>query len=324
MTFINCTKCNKQITNESEKCPHCGTSHDGRKIKKQKKWHERTSVTLCVAAMLIIVGLGFIHIITGVVSSYHLPFDIALKKSFGYRETFIDARKITSIPYLAAKIKYPIGCEVLQRLGYIESGSVFETAMTEQLREAINIWQAEFEEALDIQNQLWQNQLRGKTESPDITTGNPDNYNNRGIDAAIKGRYETAISEFTRACRKNPEHADAYYNRGLVYVAIGQTGKAISDFTEVIEIIPEFVEAYIHKGKIHVTMRQYDQAIQDFTKAIEIAPERAEIYFRRALACFAQGKYDDAWQDVHKIQSMELTIPPGFLYNLRRVSGTEQ
>jgi tetratricopeptide (TPR) repeat protein len=324
MTFTNCKKCNKQINNEAEKCPYCGTSLDGRKVKKQKKWHERTSVTLSVAGVLIIIGLGFIHIVTGIVSSYNLPFDIALKKSFGYRETFIDARKITSIPYLAAKIKYPIGCEVLQRLGYIESGNVFETAMTEQLREAMNIWQEEFEEVLNIQKQQWQNRLQGKTESPDTNTDNPDNYNNRGIEAAIKGRYETAISEFTRACRKNPVYADAYYNRGLVYVAIGQSGKAISDFARVIEIIPEFTEAYIHKGKIHVTMRQYDQAIQDFTKAIEIAPERGEIYFRRALACFAQGKYDQAWQDVHKIQSMGLSMPPGFLYNLRKVSGTEK
>jgi tetratricopeptide (TPR) repeat protein len=324
MTFMNCKKCNRQITDGSEKCPHCGASLDSRKVKKQKKWHERTSVTLCVAAILIIVGLGFIHIITGVVSPYHLPFDIALKKSFGYRETFIDAGKITSIPYMAAKIKYPIGCEVLQRLKYIESGSVFETAMAEQFREAIDIWQAEFEEALNKQKQQWQDQLRGKTESPDKNTGNSGTYNNRGIDAAIQGRYETAISEFTRACRKDPACADAYYNRGLVYVAIGQSGKAISDFARAIEIIPEFSEVYIHKGSIHVTMHQYDQAIQDFTKAIEIAPERAEIYFRRALICFSQGRYDNAWQDVHKIQSMGFPIPRGFLKNLHKVSQIEK
>ena len=325
MTFMNCKKCNRQITDGSEKCPHCGASLDCSKVKKQKKWHERTSVTLCVAAILIIIGLGFIHIITGVVSPYHLPFDIALKKSFGYRETFINAGKITSIPYMAAKIKYPIGCEVLQRLKYIESGSVFETAMAEQFREAIDIWQAEFEEALNKQKQQWQDQLRGKTELSDKNTaGNSAAYNTRGIDAAIQGQYETAISEFTRACRKNPAYADAYFNRGLVYIAIGQSGKAISDFTRTIEITPESVEAYIHRGNIHITMNEYDQAIQDFSKVLEIDPELAEIYFRRALVCFAQGRYDDVWQDVHKIQSMGFPIPRGFLKYLHKVSQIEK
>jgi len=321
MAFTNCKKCNKKVSDKAEICPYCGVPIERSNRKKQIKWHERTSVTLCVAAALIIIGLGFIHIITGIVSPHNLPFDITLKKSFGYRETFIDARKITAIPYVAAKIKYPIGCEVLQRLEYVESGNVFETAMVEQLREAIKSWQAEFEETLDKPTQRWQDRLRGKAATPDKNTGNPETYNNRGIDAAIQGRYETAISEFSRACRKKPAYADAYYNRGLVYVAIGQLGKAISDFTRIIEINPESTEAYIHRGTIYVTMNQYDQAILDFTRTIEIDPKCDEIYFRRALACFAKGRYDKAWQDVHKLQSLGLTIPPGFLKNLRKVSG---
>ena len=323
MAFIDCKKCNKQISDKAKKCPYCGASPEGRKVKKQKKWHERTSVTLCVAAVLIIVGLGFIHVITGVVSRYNLPFDITLKKSFGYRETFINAEKITAIPYVAAKIKYPIGCEVLQRLKYIESGNVFETAMTEQLREAMDIWQAEFEEALDKPKRQWQDGLRGKIEAPVKNTGNSESYNNRGIDAAIQGRYETSISEFTRACRKNPAYTDAYFNRGLVYVAIGQLGKAESDFTQTVEINPELAEAYIHRGNIYVAMNQYEQAIQDFTKALEINPRCTEIYFKRAMACFAQGRYDDAWQDVNEIRKMGLQVPPGFLNNLQKVSGIE-
>lgn len=319
MAFTNCKKCNKQVGDKAKKCPYCGAHFEIRKNKKKKKWHERTSVTLCVTAGLIVVGLGFIHIITGVVSRYNLPFDITLKKSFGYRETFINARKITSIPYVAAKIKYPIGCEVLQRLEYIESGTVFETAMTEQLREAIKIWQAEFEETLNKPIEKWQDQLRGKTALTDIEI-----YNNRGIEAAIEGRFETAISEFSRACRKDPAYADAYYNRGLVYVAIGQLGPAISDFSQTIEIDPEFADAYSHRGQLYVTMSQYDLAVSDFTKILEINPDSAEIYFIRAMVLFAHGQYNKSWQDVHKIQNMGLPIPPGFLKNLHKVSRIEK
>ncbi len=291
---------------------------------KQKKWHEKTSVTLCVAAGIIIIGLGFIHIITGVVSLYHLPFDITFKESFGYRETFINARKITAMPYVAAKLKYPLGCKILQKLEYIKTSKVFETKMVEQLREVIKIWQAEFEEALNKPQQLWQDQLRGKSKSIEKKASNAEVYNNRGIDAAKKGQYETSISEFTRAFRKNPAYADAYYNRGLVYVTIGQLGPAISDFTQTIEINPEFTDAYVNRGNIHVTMSQYDQAISDFTKVLEIDPKRVEVCFMRAAVCFAKGQYDKAWEDVHTIQNMGLSVPSGFLINLRRASKIEK
>ena len=103
MALIECNKCQKQISDKAIRCPHCR-----KKNKRIKQWHQKTSVTLCVAAVFVIIGLGFIHVITGVTTRFGLPFDIALKKSIGYKETFVNARKITSIPYVTAKINYPI------------------------------------------------------------------------------------------------------------------------------------------------------------------------------------------------------------------------
>jgi tetratricopeptide (TPR) repeat protein len=319
MARIKCKNCKKRVLQQAKNCPYCGAEIDN--VQKPKKWHEKTSVTLCIAAFLILIGLGFIHIITGVVSPYRLPFDITLKKSFGYRETLINARKITSLPFVVAKTKYPIGCDVLQRLEYIQSGNVFETAMAEQLREAMNIWQTEFEETLNISPQSWQDQLKGQQESFDEDLSNAQTYNHRGINAALEGRYETAIAEFTRAFRKNPTYADACFNRGLVYVAIGQLGPAITDFSQTIEINPGFTEAYTHRGQLYIKMEQYDQAISDFTKILEMDQKVIEVHFKRALACFAKGRYDQAWDDVNKIRKMGLEIPRGFLINLRKASG---
>jgi len=62
--------------------------------------------------------------------------------------TFVNARKITALPYLAARKKYPIGCKVLQRERYMESGTVFETRMVRHLKTDVKGWQAEFEQAL--------------------------------------------------------------------------------------------------------------------------------------------------------------------------------
>jgi hypothetical protein len=77
---------------------------------------------LFAAAMIIVAGFGFLHVIYG--SSLSAP-HVVLKGSFGYSETFINIDKITGMPWIFAKIKYPIGCNVLQDNGHIESDEAF-------------------------------------------------------------------------------------------------------------------------------------------------------------------------------------------------------
>ena len=324
MALNKSKKCNGQVSSKAETCPHCGAPVKGRTAKKPKKWHERTSVTLCVAAGLIIVGFGFINVITGVVSPFEMPFDIVRKESFGYRETFINAEKIIALPYTAAKIKYPLSCKALQSRNYIDSGSVFETRMTRHLRENMKTWQAEFERALNKPQQQWQDKLMGHTQGIEMDPEDPNACNNRGIASAREGIYEAAIAQFTRALQRNPVFAEAYYNRGLVDLAIGQLGQAISDFTKAVEIKPGFIEGYEIRAPIYVAMSQYEQAISDFTKVIEHDPDSAETYFNRSLACYANGWYDEAWQDVYKIQSLGLSVPAEFLMLMRAASGKQR
>ncbi|MHC4169349.1 MAG: tetratricopeptide repeat protein [Planctomycetota bacterium] len=310
----------KQADGKVEKCPHCGKPIDRTKADKPRKWHEKTSVTLGIAAGLALVGLGFIHIITGVVSPLGLPFDVALKESFGYRETFVSARKIEALPYTAAKIRYPRGCRVLQLKGYLESGKVFETRQANRLEQDMTRWQAEFENTLGKPKTRWQDRLQGRM---DVDGMDPDDarvYNNRGIASAERGQYETAISNFTRASRRDPVFAEAYFNRAFVYLAIGQLGRAIADFGKTVEIRPKLAAGYIERGLIHTNMDQHDEAVADFTKTLEIDPARAEIYLRRSLVCCAVGKYDQAWKDVHKIKSLGLKVPTGYLRYLRAAS----
>jgi len=301
-----------------------------RKGKEKKKWHERTSVTLSVAAVLVFIGFGFIHIITGVISSldlpFELPFDVVRKESFGYNETFVDAGKIRTLPYLAAKIKYPLGCKALQRAGHMESGKVFETRMINDLKQAMKKWQAQFDASLNKpplgagQQQPF-DKLRGQTAVAATSPEDPNACNSRGIAAARASQYEAALSNFTRAQQRDGAFADAWYNRALVYLAIGQLGQAISDFTKVVEIEPSFTEVYIDRGLIYMGMNQYDEAISDFTSAVELDPTLSEVYFRRSLVCYAKGEYDKAWEDVERIQSLGLSVPQGFLGLLRIVSG---
>ena len=78
MALIECNECKKEISDKAESCPHCGAPIKIAKTQLPKKWYQRTSVTLCFTAIIIIVAFGFVHIITGVTSPIGLPFDLAL------------------------------------------------------------------------------------------------------------------------------------------------------------------------------------------------------------------------------------------------------
>lgn len=313
-------KAGKKVVRGMKKCPHCGASLEDPNIPKRKRWYDKTSVTLCVAFGLIVVGFGFIHVITGVVSPFQLPFDVVLKASFGYRETFVNAEKIKSLPYSVAKSKYPLGCKALQRNNYLEHGDAFEATMTRRTQDSMEQWLTDFNKTLNKQESQWQNQLRERPQVDLIDAEDPNTYNDRGIIAAKEGRYETALALFTRAFQRDPEFTDAYYNRGLVSIAIGLLGQGVSDFSKVVEIQPGSPEGYQKRGSLHFAMKEYDLAILDFTKIIELDSASAQASFQRSLSYYAKGQYDQAWEDIHKLQNLGLPVPPEYLKVLRLVS----
>ncbi len=129
--FVICKDCGRQISSKAERCPSCGAPtaatrakrHIRQHIKRRKKWCvELFAAVLIIAATSVIVGLGFVHVISG---SNLTSRRIVLKDSFGYGETFIDIDKITGMPWVFAKAKYPIGCKVLQDRGHIETDEEF-------------------------------------------------------------------------------------------------------------------------------------------------------------------------------------------------------
>ena len=49
----------------------------------------------------------------------------------------------------------------------------------------------------------------------------PEDYNNSGLDCALKGDLEKAIEDFTEAIQLNDKFVSAYRNRGTAYYDIG-------------------------------------------------------------------------------------------------------
>ncbi|MEN6424583.1 MAG: tetratricopeptide repeat protein [Phycisphaerales bacterium] len=289
---------------------------EGHNVRRRKRWYEKTSVTLCVAAALAAVGLGFIHVIVGVTSSYGLPFDLALRESFGYHEMVIDPERIQALPYSAAKLKYPLSLEVLQRTGYLPDGPGFEARMMARQQENISQWQRQFEATLGQPRASWQDQLRG-TGQVSADPEDAEACNQRGVVCARQGEYQAAIAEFTRAIRRDPTCADAFYNRALVSIEIGSIGQGASDLGTVLSIRPGFVEGHVHRGRLYVAMNEPDKALADFTRAIELDPKCVEALFHRSLVHYIRGDAQTALDDVHRIEGLGMALPAGLLRALR-------
>jgi tetratricopeptide (TPR) repeat protein len=291
--------------------------------KPRKRWYERTSVTLCVAAALVIIGFGFIHVITGVTSSYELPFDIVPKSCFGYRETWVQAQRIQALPHAVATRKYPRSVRALQRAGYLPSGLEFEASVMAEQRENVQRWQAEFEAARGRSERRWQDQLQTQEPSPLPDPEDARAYNLRGVAFAKQGEYQAALAEFARAIRRDPTCVEAFCNRALVYAALGNLGPAASDLAKVVEIRPTYVEAYVRQARLHAAINEHDEAIADLTKALEIDPQCAEAYFQRSLVHYAMGMYEEALDDARRIQSLGPPVPSGLLNALQAAPGPD-
>ena len=291
--------------------------------KRPKRWYERTSVTLCVAAGLLVVALGFVHIITGVESPYQLPVDIVRKAAFGYRETFINACAIRALPYHAAKIKYPVGCAVLQRRGYLPSGHTFEARMAIGQLQRIERWRVDFERTLGRSERPWQERLQTPEAKGQDRVEGAFADNAQGIDLARDGDYAAALAAFGRAIRKAPACAEAFYNRALVSVALGNLGQGADDLGAVVEIRPGFVEGHLERGRLYLRMARYNEAVDVFSCVIEMDETHAEAHFGLALACYAQGRYDRARQGLRRLLDLGVSVPLGFLGALRDASGID-
>jgi tetratricopeptide (TPR) repeat protein len=71
-----------------------------------------------------------------------------------------------------------------------------------------------------------------------------------GKEAARKGDYNKAITNYPIGLKFNPWYEPAYNNRGIVYIEHGDYDKGIADFTQVIQLDPQSARTYIRSANI--------------------------------------------------------------------------
>jgi tetratricopeptide (TPR) repeat protein len=95
------------------------------------------------------------------------------------------------------------------------------------------------------------------------------------------------------------------------------------DYKEGRKIMADVPKLILQVAIAYKRKDQYDQAISDFNKAIELNPRHAMDYYNRGLVYYSKREFDKCWEDIKKLKGLGYQIPPDFLDNLRKASGSQ-
>src|SRR5208283_2227106 len=73
--------------------------------------------------------------------------------------------------------------------------------------------------------------------------------------------------------------ADDLCGRGSAKGIKGDWDGAIADYTKAIDLKPDFAIAYCSRGSAEAMKGEWDGAIADYTKALKLKPDLAEAYY---------------------------------------------
>ena len=128
--------------------------------------------------------------------------------------------------------------------------------------------------------------------------GGARGYIGRGQVYRLKGDYDSAIRDFTKAIELK-FYFQAYRERAIVYHLKGNYGAALTDYTLAITHDRLNHSLYYKRGSVYNKIKQYDKAIADWTVVIQLTAD-AIGYYNRGIAYKEQGKFDEAIFDFTK------------------------
>ncbi len=108
----------------------------------------------------------------------------------------------------------------------------------------------------------------------------------------VKGEYDLAVVNYSKAIDLNPKESSIYLSRGLVYYNRKFYDLAISDYGKVIEINPKEMMAYYYRGDSYEKLGDLQKAADDYKKVLELdsTNETAKANVQRLEAELAKNK----------------------------------
>ena len=120
-------------------------------------------------------------------------------------------------------------------------------------------------------------------------------YNNLGVDAIEKKRWERAIRYFDQASEANPDFKMSVQNRQAALwqwassLETANPAKAVSLYQEYLSAAPDAWEAHAQIGLIYSRAEAHDQAVEAYREALRLNPDRESVRRNLAIVYYKRG-----------------------------------
>jgi Flp pilus assembly protein TadD/DNA-binding transcriptional MerR regulator len=107
------------------------------------------------------------------------------------------------------------------------------------------------------------------------STGNPEaaKWEQKSYNAAVRGDFEQAIADATKAVELDPGRINPYINRSWAYLQKNMLDEAIKDCKTALLIDPENAFAYNNRGLVYLRQGKTSLAKKDYSKACDLGLE---------------------------------------------------
>jgi Tfp pilus assembly protein PilF len=124
----------------------------------------------------------------------------------------------------------------------------------------------------------------------------PDTLHMLGVLAFQQDRFEDSERLIAAAIRSRPNDGLAYYNYGNALRKLGRFDEAISAFTKAFELNPSHIASLEHLGNIYKELNKFAKAHEYYDQLLALDPENAIGRSNKAIALLTEGRFSEGWE----------------------------
>jgi tetratricopeptide (TPR) repeat protein len=120
-------------------------------------------------------------------------------------------------------------------------------------------------------------------------------YNNRGLDQHLSDNMKSALNNYNRAIKLNPDYPEAHYNLGLLYEDLGDTDNARVEYR--IALAAGVDAAFNNFARLYILDEEYSKAVSFLLIGLDLSQDddaRYDLLKNLGWARLGQKRYSEA------------------------------